>query len=374
MNYKLRNFIGIVAFVCILLITINLDFILKTVDTRILGKEFIGIKDDKIFLSSIDTNKLTKDDLVKYIMYNLQEINLKNLSEYSFSIHSKDINTEDSYIERFNINIDENFDSNLYKRLDLLDKNRDLYLKISLKKDEKIYMSDIFVVNIYDELYQGLENVVTLNDYTTKGITSLVDVPENININSNSKFTITANFNENKILGLSIDYDKNNKKIIIGNLVPGKQYLDVEIIVDDNSSNKMKFIIPKLLMDYDSEIQSYFVKIYYQVLKRYPSEREYSENLHNVLDNEVELKSILVDIILSDEFDQINTTPKEVVDSIYFLSNKKVINGRLSIIILDEFNTKLSSEEFIKETKLEILDRFLNMESSKEYMESILNF
>lgn len=374
MNYKLRNFIGIVAFVCILLITINLDFILKTVDTRILGKEFIGIKDDKIFLSSIDTNKLTKDDLVKYIMYNLQEINLKNLSEYSFSIHSKDINTEDSYIERFNINIDENFDSNLYKRLDLLDKNRDLYLKISLKKDEKIYMSDIFVVNIYDELYQGLENVVTLNDYTTKGITSLVDVPENININSNSKFTITANFNENKILGLSIDYDKNNKKIIIGNLVPGKQYLDVEIIVDDNSSNKMKFIIPKLLMDYDSEIQSYFVKIYYQVLKRYPSEREYSENLHNVLDNEVELKSILVDIILSDEFDQINTTPKEVVDSIYFLSNKKVINGRLSIIILDEFNTKLSSEEFIEETKLEILDRFLNMESSKEYMESILNF
>lgn len=374
MNYKLRNLIGIVAFICILLVTINLDFILKTVDIKILGKEFVGIKDGKIFLSSIDTNKLTKDDLVKYIMYNLQEINLKNLDEYKFSIHSKDINTEDSYIERFNINIDENFESSLYKSLDLLDKNKDLYLKIFLKNNEKIYMSDIFVVNIDDGLYQSYENVITLNDYTIKGITSLVNIPENINISSNSKFTITANFNENKISGLSIDYDKNNKKIIIGNLVPGKQYLNVEIIVDENSSNKMKFIIPKLLMEHDSEIQSYFVKIYYQVLKRYPTEKEYSENLHNILDNTVDLKSILVDIILSDEFDRMNTTPKEMVDSIYFLSNKKVINGRLSIITLEEFNTKLSSAEFINEAKLEILDKFLNMESSKEYMESILNF
>ncbi|AID45216.1 hypothetical protein SFBM_1245 [Candidatus Arthromitus sp. SFB-mouse-Japan] len=374
MNYKLRNLIGIVAFICILLVTINLDFILKTVDIKILGKEFVGIKDGKIFLSSIDTNKLTKDDLVKYIMYNLQEINLKNLDEYKFSIHSKDINTEDSYIERFNINIDENFESSLYKSLDLLDKNKDLYLKIFLKNNEKIYMSDIFVVNIDDGLYQSYENVITLNDYTIKGITSLVNIPENINISSNSKFTITANFNENKISGLSIDYDKNNKKIIIGNLVPGKQYLNVEIIADENSSNKMKFIIPKLLMEHDSEIQSYFVKIYYQVLKRYPTEKEYSENLHNILDNTVDLKSILVDIILSDEFDRMNTTPKEMVDSIYFLSNKKVINGRLSIITLEEFNTKLSSAEFINEAKLEILDKFLNMESSKEYMESILNF
>lgn len=374
MNYKLRNLIGIVAFICILLVTINLDFILKTVDIKILGKEFVGIKDGKIFLSSIDTNKLTKDDLVKYIMYNLQEINLKNLDEYKFSIHSKDINTEDSYIERFNINIDENFESSLYKSLDLLDKNKDLYLKIFLKNNEKIYMSDIFVVNIDDGLYKSYENVITLNDYTIKGITSLVNIPENINISSNSKFTITANFNENKISGLSIDYDKNNKKIIIGNLVPGKQYLNVEIIADENSSNKMKFIIPKLLMEHDSEIQSYFVKIYYQVLKRYPTEKEYSENLHNILDNTVDLKSILVDIILSDEFDRMNTTPKEMVDSIYFLSNKKVINGRLSIITLEEFNTKLSSAEFINEAKLEILDKFLNMESSKEYMESILNF
>ena len=374
MNYKLRNLIGIVAFICILLVTINLDFILKTFDIKILGKEFVGIKDGKIFLSSIDTNKLTKDDLVKYIMYNLQEINLKNLDEYKFSIHSKDINTEDSYIERFNINIDENFESSLYKSLDLLDKNKDLYLKIFLKNNEKIYMSDIFVVNIDDGLYQSYENVITLNDYTIKGITSLVNIPENINISSNSKFTITANFNENKISGLSIDYDKNNKKIIIGNLVPGKQYLNVEIIADENSSNKMKFIIPKLLMEHDSEIQSYFVKIYYQVLKRYPTEKEYSENLHNILDNTVDLKSILVDIILSDEFDRMNTTPKEMVDSIYFLSNKKVINGRLSIITLEEFNTKLSSAEFINEAKLEILDKFLNMESSKEYMESILNF
>ena len=360
MNYKLRNLIGIVAFICILLVTINLDFILKTVDIKILGKEFVGIKDGKIFLSSIDTNKLTKDDLVKYIMYNLQEINLKNLDEYKFSIHSKDINTEDSYIERFNINIDENFESSLYKSLDLLDKNKDLYLKIFLKNNEKIYMSDIFVVNIDDGLYQSYENVITLNDYTIKGITSLVNIPENINISSNSKFTITANFNENKISGLSIDYDKNNKKIIIGNLVPGKQYLNVEIIADENSSNKMKFIIPKLLMEHDSEIQSYFVKIYYQVLKRYPTEKEYSENLHNILDNTVDLKSILVDIILSDEFDRMNTTPKEMVDSIYFLSNKKVINGRLSIITLEEFNTKLSSAEFINEAKLEILDKFLN--------------
>ncbi len=73
-------------------------------------------------------------------------------------------------------------------------------------------MSDIFVVNIDDGLYQSYENVITLNDYTIKGITSLVNIPENINISSNSKFTITANFNENKISGLSIDYDKNNKK------------------------------------------------------------------------------------------------------------------------------------------------------------------
>ena len=63
-----------------------------------------------------------------------------------------------------------------------------------------------------------------------------------------------------------------------------------------------------------------------------------------------------------------------MVDIIYFLSYKKVINGRLSIITLEEFNTKLSSAEFINEAKLEILDKFLNMESSKEYMESILNF
>ena len=30
-------------------------------------------------------------------------------------------------------------------------------------------MSDIFVVNIDDGLYQSYENVITLNDYTIKG-------------------------------------------------------------------------------------------------------------------------------------------------------------------------------------------------------------
>lgn len=373
MNYKLRNFIGIVVFICILLVTINLDFILKTVDTKILGKEFIGIKDDKLFLSPINTNKLTKNDLINYIMYNLNEINSKNLKDYIFSIHTKDINTEDSYIERFNIKIDENFDKDLYKNLDFLDKNVNLYLKMSLKKGDKIYMSDILMINIEDELYQNFENVFALNGYTTKGVTSSVDIPENINIDPNSKFTITADFNGNKVSGLSVNYDKNNNKLIIGNLIPGKQYLNVEIVSYDKDQNKIKFIISKLLMDYGSELENYFVKIYSQVLKRYPTEKEYSQNLYNVLNNVIDIKSILSEIILSDEFDLINTTNKEIVDSIYFLANKKIINGRVSIITLEEFNEKLSNKEIVDESKIELLDKFLNMESSKEYMKLISN-
>ncbi|BAK81637.1 hypothetical protein [Candidatus Arthromitus sp. SFB-rat-Yit] len=373
MNYKLRNFIGIVVFICILLVTINLDFILKTVDTKILGKEFIGIKDDKLFLSPINTNKLTKNDLINYIMYNLNEINSKNLKDYIFSIHTKDINTEDSYIERFNIKIDENFDKDLYKNLDFLDKNVNLYLKMSLKKGDKIYMSDILMINIEDELYQNFENVFALNGYTTKGVTSSVDIPENINIDPNSKFTITADFNGNKVSGLSVNYDKNNNKLIIGNLIPGKQYLNVEIVSYDKDQNKIKFIISKLLMDYGSELENYFVKIYSQVLKRYPTEKEYSQNLYNVLNNVVDIKSILSEIILSDEFDLINTTNKEIVDSIYFLANKKIINGRVSIITLEEFNEKFSNKETVDESKIELLDKFLNMESSKEYMKLISN-
>ena len=76
---------------------------------------------------------------------------------------------------------------------------------------------------------------------------------------------------------------------------------------------------------------------------------------------------------MSEEFDNVNNTPKQIVDSIYFLVNKQRINGRLSTLMLDEFNHALLDKNTRNNAKLEMLNDFLSDEESLNYMETKLN-
>lgn len=372
LNYKLRNFIGIATFICIILILINSKFILESIDTKILGKEFVGIKDDKLYLLELKDTEVSKQELVDYIIYNFDRIKSHDLQNYKFAIYKKNINNEDTYVEKFRINIDENFEDELYKNIDLLDKNIDLFLKMSLFNEDEIYMSDIVVVKISDGLSDNVESEITLSNYSTKGTSSIVDLSSDVLIDDDSEMTIVADYGNNEVLNLNVQYSRTDNKLIIGNLVPGKEYKNLRISTQDSKNNKINFFIKKLLMESDTELQDYIVKIYLQVLKRYPTELEYSEILDDLNNNGNDIRGFLVKVISSEEFNSINSTPKEIVDSIYFLCNKKNINSRLSIIILDEFNEKLLDFNNLESYKIELLDKFLSMDSSIEYMNSIL--
>ncbi len=372
MNYKLRNLIGVVSFILILVFMINSNLILSTINLKIIGKEFVGIKDDKLVLSKIENTNMTFEDLHSYILNNLKEIDFSKNEDYKFSILTKDIKKEDEYIERFKINIDENFSDSLLKHIKEFKTNESMFMRFSLYSGDKVYLSDILNLSLISLESLDETKSYVLSDFTSKGTKVYVKVPEDISLNEKNNITITGVHDKSEILSLNAYYDKKDNNIIIENLVPSKSYTNISMVTKDSNGYTLNFLINKILTESETELEDYIVKIYLQVLKRYPREKEYSHMIYNLSNGKVTLNEVLIDFLVSEEFSLTNETPKKIIESIYYLTNKKTINSRLSVLILDEFNDKLLNSSNINEVKIEILDRFLSMESSKEYITSSL--
>ena len=81
MNYKKRNVIGTLSFIFIFLVMLNFDFIFKTLNNKILGIKFIGMKGEELFLSDLTQENLTKNQIIEYINYNLKQIDFEKLEK-----------------------------------------------------------------------------------------------------------------------------------------------------------------------------------------------------------------------------------------------------------------------------------------------------
>lgn len=374
MNYKKRNIIGIASFVVIILVMLNFNFFLEILNYKILGIKFIGIKGDELFLSELSEIELTKSELVEYITDNLNQIGSKKLQNFDFSIYVRNIEEEDKFLEKFRIPIDDNFDENLYQSLDLISKNEELLFRFVLYSEDKTYMSKIFSIKLVDELYKNEGKIILeLNEFSKNGTISSVSVPKYLNLEENSKINVSAKCNDLSITGLSAKYDEKNSNIIVSNLVPLKEYSYVEFSTKNKDGIDIILNIRNLVMQSENELQDYLSKIYLNSLNRYPYENEYIDILNKLSSHEIIIKDFLSEIILSEEFDNFNNTPKQIIDSIYFLVNKQRINGRLSTLMLDEFNQLLLDQNTKDNVKLEILNDFFNDEESLNYMKTKLN-
>lgn len=374
MNYKKRNIIGIASFVVIILVMLNFNFFLEILNYKILGIKFIGIKGDELFLSELSEIELTKSELVEYITDNLNQIGSKKLQNFDFSIYVRNIEEEDKFLEKLRIPIDDNFDENLYQSLDLISKNEELLFRFVLYSEDKTYMSKIFSIKLVDELYKNEGKIILeLNEFSKNGTISSVSVPKYLNLEENSKINVSAKCNDLSITGLSAKYDEKNSNIIVSNLVPLKEYSYVEFSTKNKDGIDIILNIRNLVMQSENELQDYLSKIYLNSLNRYPYENEYIDILNKLSSHEIIIKDFLSEIILSEEFDNFNNTPKQIIDSIYFLVNKQRINGRLSTLMLDEFNQLLLDQNTKDNAKLEILNDFFNDEESLNYMKTKLN-
>lgn len=374
MDYKKRNIIGVVSFVVIILVMLNFNFFLEILNYRILGIKFIGIKGDELFLSELSEIELTKSELVGYISDNLDQIGSKKLQNFDFSIYVRNIEEQDKFLEKLRIPVDDNFGENLYQSLDMISKNEELLFRFVLYSKDKTYMSKIFSIKLVDELYKNEGKIILeLDEFSKNGIISSVSVPKYLNLEENSKINVTAKYNELDITGLSAKYDEKNNNIIVSNLVPLKEYSYVEFTTRNSDGIDVILNIRNFLMQSDNELQDYLSRIYLNSLNRYPYESEYIGILKKLSNHEISINEFLSGIIFSEEFDNVNNTPKQVVDSIYFLVNKQRINSRLSTLMLDEFNNVLLDQNTRNNAKLEILNDFLNDEQSLNYMEKKLN-
>lgn len=374
MNYKKRNIIGIASFVVIILVMLNFNFFLEILNYKILGIKFIGIKGDELFLSELSEIELTKSELVEYITDNLNQIGSKKLQNFDFSIYVRNIEEEDKFLEKLRIPIDGNFDENLYQSLDLISKNEELLFRFVLYSEDKTYMSKIFSIKLVDELYKNEGKIILeLNEFSKNGTISSVSVPKYLNLEENSKINVSAKCNDLSITGLSAKYDEKNSNIIVSNLVPLKEYSYVEFSTKNKDGIDIILNIRNLVMQSENELQDYLSKIYLNSLNRYPYENEYIDILNKLSSHEIIIKDFLSEIILSEEFDNFNNTPKQIIDSIYFLVNKQRINSRLSTLMLDEFNQLLLDQNTKDNVKLEILNDFFYDDESLNYMKTKLN-
>ena len=100
MNYKKRNIIGTLSFIVIFFIMLNFDFIFKTLNNKILGIKFIGMKDEELFLSDLNQENLTKIQIIEYINYNLKQMDIENVDKdkYDFSIYVKSVEDDDKFL------------------------------------------------------------------------------------------------------------------------------------------------------------------------------------------------------------------------------------------------------------------------------------
>ncbi len=375
MNYKKCNIIGVISFIIIILFMVNLNYFLEVLNHNILNIKFVGIKNGELFLSELSDIVLTKDDLLNYINSNIKQIGESKLNGFDFSIYVRNVEEQDNFREKFRISIDENFTDTLYKNLNLIPKNQDLLLKFVVYSKDNTYVSTIFGVKIVDEVYRNEGKIILeLDDFTTDGVSSFVSIPKYLKLISKNKVDITAKHGELDIKSLTAYVDELNLKIIIENLVPLKEYSHIKMSTKNSEGTDVILRINNIVMQPETNLQEYLSRVYLVVLGRYPYEGDYKSTLIDLKDNKISINEFLNKFISNEEFNTVNDTPKKIVDGIYYLVNKKSIDGRVSTLVLDEFNQLLLSSNTREEAKLEILNRFLSSESSSNYIEKQLNF
>lgn len=374
MNYKKRNVIGFISFFIIIFFMINFKFFLDIVNDKILGMTFIGIKGDKVFFSELDDNELTKDELFKYILDNLKNFGYDRFKNLYFSIYTRNIDGEDNFIERFKISINDDFEKNLYDNLNGIPINEELLFKFVLNFKERDYFSKIFSIKIVDELYKKEKKIIfNIDKFTGDGNIGFINIPKYLNLNNHSKIEVNAKHNDLVITELNAKYDDENNVISINNLVPLKLYSDVKFVTKNTDGIEVNININNLYMNSENELQDYLSKVYLNLFNRYPNEYEYFKYLEKLSNHEIIINDFLDNIILDSEFDIINNTPKKIIDSIYFLVNKEVINDKLSSVILNEFNDEFLNNDNIGDIKLRILNKFLYNNDSLQYIKMKLN-
>lgn len=368
MNYRKRNTIGVISFIIIILLMFNFNLLFELIDYRVLGKNFVGLKGRELFLLDINEGELTLDELKKYILDNFKKIGYDKIKKFDFSIYTRNIEGEDNFIEQFRIPLKDNFEDKLDKSLKIINQNEELLFKFVFYFKDKIYTSKIFSIKIVDDLYKKEGKIsIDIDEFTKSGLKSFITIPKYLNLKSNSKLNVLAKHKGLDISGLQCNYDSITNKIILNNLVPLKEYSYIKLSTKNLDGVQIELNIKDLIMNSDNELQDYLSKIYFNSFGRYPYEDEYVKILEAFSNNKISIYEFLSSIISSEEFDRVNDTPKKIIDNIYFIATKQHINGRISTLVLEEFNLKLLDKNLILEAKNDILNKFLQYEESLEY-------
>lgn len=153
MNYKKRNVIGTLSFIVIFFIMLNFDFIFKTLNNKILGIKFIGMKDEELFLSDLNQENLTKIQIIEYINYNLKQMEIENVDKdkYDFSIYVKSVEDDDKFLEFLRIPIDDKFGDSLNRGMEFIPRNKMLLVKFVIYHDDMMYTSKIFNITLIED-------------------------------------------------------------------------------------------------------------------------------------------------------------------------------------------------------------------------------
>ncbi len=373
MNYKKRNIIGTLSFIVIIFLMLNFNFILKTLNQKILGIDYIGVKGEELYLYDLQEDVLTKNEIIDYIIYNLKQMDLRKNEKYDFSIYVKNIEEEDKFVEVFRIPIDKEFNTSINKSIDLIKMNEKLLVKFVIYHKDDTYISKIFNIKLVDEIYKNEGRIVLqLDEFSKKGTYSLLSVPKYVNLGNNLKFSISGKHNDLDINDLKVSYDSENQKLKIENLVPYKQYSYIEISTKNAEGIDVIMNVKNLMTSPEGELQEYISKIYVNTLNRNAYEQEFFDALDKISSNKTTISQFLTEFISKEEFDLVNDTPKKIIESIYFLCKKQKMDVRVSTLILDEVTPLLLDDQKKQETKINLLNKFLSDQDTISYMESKL--
>lgn len=374
MNYKKCNIIGILSFVVIILIMVNLNFLMEVLNQNILNIKFVGIKNNELILSELNETMITKNELHDYIKINIEKIGMKKLDNFDFALHLRNMEEQDNFVEKFRIAIDKNFTDNLSKGIDSIYENQDLLLRLVLYSGDKSYISSIFEIKLVDKIYKNEGKIVVqLEDFSNKGTTISGSVSKYLKLKSKNKIDITAKHGELDVKDLKVSFDESNLRLVIKDLVALKDYSSVEMYTRNSDNVDVILKVKNITTEPETKLQEYLSKVYLVSLGRYPYESEYTTLLNQLSEHKISINKFLSDIVLSKEFESKNDTPKEIIDSIYYLINKKSIEGRASTLLLDEFNKSLLNNKTKNDAKLKVIDKLLYDKDSINYMKNQLN-
>lgn len=132
---------------------LNFDFIFKTLNNKILGIKFIGMKDEELFLSDLNQENLTKIQIIEYINYNLKQMDIENVDKdkYDFSIYVKSVEDDDKFLEFLRIPIDDKFGDSLNRGMEFIPRNKMLLVKFVIYNGDMMYTSKIFNITLIED-------------------------------------------------------------------------------------------------------------------------------------------------------------------------------------------------------------------------------